>query len=346
MSTGGGFLARERAEQPQAVERVLRDQRSRFKRAAALARDAGIDSVTIAARGTSDNVARYAQHVLGRFCGLPVSLATPSLTTLYHASPRLARTLVIGISQSGESPDVNAVVEDAREQGQPTLAITNAADSPLAELAEVAIDIGAGPERSVAATKTYTASLAAIAALTVELAADVTLSADLERIVPAMIEQAQLGIGDAAGLLAGVRRCAVAGRGPNYATAHEAALKIKELTGIAAEPFSSADVMHGPLAVLGEDCPLIAIGVAGPALESVAAVAEEASARGARCLAITDTPGAFARAEQNVALVTVAEWLSPLVAILSAQELAEAVALERGVAVDEPFGLSKVTRTI
>src|SRR5262249_52377060 len=153
------------AEQPAAVQRVLDSQRREVERAAQLARDAHVGAVTIAARGTSDNVARYAQHVLGRFCRLPVSLATPSLTTLYDASPRLARTLVIGISQSGQSPDVNAVVRDAREQGQPTLAITNAAASPLGEIADVTIDIGAGAERSVAATKTYTASLAAIAAL-------------------------------------------------------------------------------------------------------------------------------------------------------------------------------------
>src|ERR1700751_3585523 len=160
---------RELAEQPAVVERVLLEQSGEVARAARAARAADVRSVMIAARGTSDNVARYAQHVLGRHCRLPVSLASPSLTTLYESTPVLERTLVVGISQSGQSPDVTAVLEAARAQRQPTLAITNDLHSPLAQVADVAIDIGAGVERSVAATKTYTASLAAVAALTADL---------------------------------------------------------------------------------------------------------------------------------------------------------------------------------
>src|SRR4029079_17428377 len=126
--------------------------------------------------GSSDNVARYAQHVLARLCGIPVALATPSLLTLYKAPPRLDRALVIGISQSGASPDVTAVVADAAEQGQVTLAITNDPSSPMGTAAEHVIELGTGPERSVAATKTYTASLAAVAALAAALAGDDALA--------------------------------------------------------------------------------------------------------------------------------------------------------------------------
>jgi glucosamine--fructose-6-phosphate aminotransferase (isomerizing) len=340
------LLMGELAEQPRVVERLLSMRGAEIERAAGVTRSAGVRRVLIAARGTSGNAARYAQHVLGRFCRLPVALATPSLTTLYNASPRLEHTLVIGISQSGQSPDVNAVLADARDQGQPTIAITNDTASPLAETAETTIDIGAGAERSVAATKTYTASLAAIAALTAALADEKGLLADLEHLAAAMQEQIERGVGETPEILAGVERCAVAGRGPNYATAFEAALKIKELTGVAAEPYSPADLMHGPVAVLGPHSPLLAVGVEGPALGSVVDAACEASERQAQCLAITDAPNSFPRACRIVALVGVAEWLSPLVAILPAQALAAEVALERGVPLDTPFGLSKVTRTV
>jgi glucosamine--fructose-6-phosphate aminotransferase (isomerizing) len=339
------LLRAEIAEQPSAVERVLREQAASLERAARAARTAGVRNVLIAARGTSDNVARYAQHTLGRFCGLPVALASPSLTTLYQAGPRLERTLVIGISQSGQSPDVTAVVADAREQGQPTLAISNDPTSPLALAAEVTIDIGAGVERSVAATKTYSASLAAIAALTAELAGEDSLRAELGRCAAAMHEQIELGIGGAGELLADVERCAVIGRGPNYATAFEASLKIKELTGISAEPYSPADLMHGPVAVLGPASPLVAFAVHGPALASVLDASRDADRRGARCLAITDQPGRFPPGSATVRLAAIAEWLSPIVAILPAQALAAFLAGVRGVAADTPFGLSKVTRT-
>ena len=340
------LLLRELSEQPAVVERVLRDQREQLESAVRAARAADVRWVMIAARGTSDNAARYAQHVLGRFCALPVSLATPSLTTLYGATPRLQQTFVIGISQSGQSPDVTAVVTAAREQGQPTLAITNDAGSPLALAAEATIDVGAGAERSVAATKTYTASLAAIAALTVELSGERKLARDLTAVTGAMSAQLDMGVGPAAQALAGTNRCAVVGRGPNYCTAFEAALKIKELTGIAAEPYSPADLMHGPVAVLDGATPLLAVGAQGPALASVAQAAEEARARGARCVALTDSPQAFAQDTLILRLVAVAEWLSPLVAILPAQSLAAQLAGERGVSVDAPFGLRKVTRTV
>lgn len=338
-------LATEIAEQPTVVERLLTEGAESVAAASAAARDADVRSVLIAARGTSDNVARYAQHVFGRLLGLPVTLATPSLTTLYDASPRLERTLVIGISQSGESPDVRAVVADARDQGQPTIAITNAPGSPLAAAADHVIDIAAGSELSVAATKTYTASLAAVAALASDLAAGTTRNDDLAAVAPAMRDQIARGTGSAANVLGGVERCAVAGRGPNYATAFEAALKLKELTGIAAEPHSPADLMHGPVAVLSPSTPLVAVAVAGPALDSVLGAVYAARERAAPCLMLTDTPG-DRDATAAVALTPVAEWLSPLVAILPLQLIAAQIARERGVEADEPFGLSKVTRTV
>ncbi len=342
----GTVLAAEIDEQPAVVERLLRDQAEAIAQAAATAREAEVRWVMVAARGTSDNVARYAQHVLGRFCGLPVGLATPSLSTLYGLAPRLERTLVIGISQSGQAPDVRAVIEQAREQGQPTIAITNDARSPLAAAAGTTLALGAGEERSVAATKTYTGSLAVLAALAAELAGEQRMRDALAAVPAAMAEQIARGSDDAEGLLSGVDRCAVAGRGPNYATAFEAALKIKELSAIAAEPYSPADLMHGPVAVLGQGSPLVAFAAGGPAFASAIEAVAEAGSRGARCLLVSDEQASPGERGRLVRTVRLQEWLSPLVMILPAQLIAARLAGARGVDVDAPFGLRKVTRTV
>jgi len=288
----------------------------------------------IAARGSSDNVARYAQHVLGRFSGMPVALATPSLHTLYHSPPRLQDAIVIGISQSGASPDVTAVVTDAAQQGQVTLAITNDPHSPMAMAAEHVIELGTGEERSIAATKTYTASLAAVAALAAALTGRQELTDEL-REVPTLLA-AQLDKPQDVDI--DWQRCAVIGRGANYATAFEAALKVKELTGIAAEPYSPPDLMHGPVAVLGPDHGLLAFAPPGPAEHGVREAVEEARRRGAP--ALVAAPGA------DLDLVPMPEWLSPLGAVIPAQRLAAAIAERKGIDVDRPFGLHKITRTV
>ena len=287
----------------------------------------------IAARGSSDNVARYAQHVLGRLNHIPVALATPSLHTLYHAPPRLHDALVIGISQSGASPDVTAVVADAAKQGQITLAITNDPGSPMATAAEHVIELGTGEERSIAATKTYTASLAAVAALAAALAHDDRLGEELgqapEQVAQQLAKPVDVDID--------WQRCAVIGRGANYGTAFEAALKVKELTGIAAEPYSPPDLMHGPVAVLGPDHGLLAFAPPGPTAHDVREAVDEARRRGAP--ALVAAPGA------DLDLVPMPEWLSPLGAVIPAQRLAAATAERRGIEVDRPFGLHKITRT-
>jgi glucosamine--fructose-6-phosphate aminotransferase (isomerizing) len=340
------ILATEMREQPAVVQELLSSQRGVIADVARRARAQHLMWVLIAARGSSDNAARYAQHVFGRLCGLPVALASPSLSTLYDAPLRFEGALVIGISQSGQSPDVRSVLERAREQGRPTVAITNAPTSPLALVADGTVDIGAGAELSVAATKTYTASLAALAALAVELAGDDASREQLAGAPEAMQRQLELGIGDAARALEGADRCAVAGRGPNYATAFEAALKVKELSAIAAEPYSPADLMHGPVAVLGPASPLLAVAVEGPSLASVMDAVAEARSRGARCLLLSDSADARrSDGDARVPLTRVPEWLSPLVAVLPAQALAAQLAGALGVDVDAPFGLRKVTRT-
>ena len=333
MLTPVSILHDEIAEQPAVIERLLHEQWAAIATLADALRDAPPRFAVIAARGSSDNVARYAQHVLGRLCGIPVALATPSLHTLYGTPPRLDQALVIGISQSGASPDVTAVVADGAAQGQLTLAITNVPNSPMAAAAEHVIELGTGEERSVAATKTYTASLAAVAALAAAWTGDQSLREELRATPQALAAQ----LDKPADVDLDWERCAVIGRGANYATAFEAALKVKELTGIAAEPYSPPDLMHGPIAVLGPDHGVLAFAPPGPSAEGVEHAVDEAKRR--RAPTVVVAPG------QDLDLVPMPEWLSPLGAVVPAQRLAAALAERRGVEVDRPFGLSKITRT-
>jgi glucosamine--fructose-6-phosphate aminotransferase (isomerizing) len=330
------------AEQPDVAARLLDRERIAIEALAAEMRRRAPRYAVLAARGTSDNAARYAQHVLGRILRLPVVLATPSLHTLYDAPPRYADAVVIGISQSGASPDIVSVVAEGTKQGALTAAITNAPSSPLAGAAQYVIDLGAGEERSVAATKTYTASLAAIAALVAS--GDAALSEEVERLPGALAAQLEL-TGDAASAVraaADWQRLTVVGRGAHYATAFEAALKIRELAGIVAEPYSPADLLHGPIAAVGPRQPLLAIAPAGPTEESMREVVAAARERGARVAAIghNGTLG-----DPFLELVDIPEWLGPVVAIVPTQLLALGLAEERGVDVDAPFGLSKITLT-
>jgi glucosamine--fructose-6-phosphate aminotransferase (isomerizing) len=330
------------AQQPDVVARLLGRERPALRALAAELRRRRPRYAVVAARGSSDNAARYAQHVLGRILRLPVVLATPSLHTLYDAPPRFIDAIVLGISQSGASPDVVSVVAEGARQGAMTAAITNDPTSPLAAAAAHVVDLGAAEERSVAATKTYTASLAAIAALAAE--GEATLSAEVERLPEAMAAQlARSGdLAPAVEAASGWERLTVVGRGAHYATAYEAALKVRELAGIVAEAYSPADLLHGPIATAGPGQPLLAIAPAGPTEGSMRELIGAARERGARVTAIGHDP---ALGDPFLELVDVPEWLGPAVAIVPAQLLAVGLAERRGVDVDAPFGLSKITMT-
>jgi glucosamine--fructose-6-phosphate aminotransferase (isomerizing) len=321
------------AEQPAVLERLLRESAGAIAGAASEIAGRRPRFGVIAARGSSDNVARYAQHLFGRVWGMPVALATPSLHTLYDASLDYRDALVIGISQSGASPDVAGVVAAATEQGAVTVAITNEPSSLLGESARHVIELGTGPERSVAATKTYTASLGAVAALA-------GLNADELAAVPDAMAR-QLSVPVPAELAAGWERLAVVGRGVAYGTAFEAALKLSELTGVIAAPWSSADFLHGPIAIVEPGFPILAIAPSGPTLDGMRELLDAASSRGADVTVIGDAEIGGRR----IALQSVPEWLSPLVAVIPAQLLAVGAAEALGRDVDRPTGLKKVTLT-
>jgi glucosamine--fructose-6-phosphate aminotransferase (isomerizing) len=328
-------LARsEMAEQPAVLDRLLRESAGAIAAAGEEIAARRPRFGVIAARGSSDNAARYAQHLFGRFWGMPVALATPSLHTLYDASLDYRDALVLGISQSGASPDVAGVVEAATEQGAITIAITNEPDSLLGRSAKHVIALRTGPERSVAATKTYTASLGAIAAL-----AGVD-GEELAQLPDAMARQLAVGVPFEAA--AGWERLAVVGRGVAYGTAFEAALKLSELTGVIAAPWSSADFMHGPIAIVEPGFPVLAIAPSGPTLDGIRELLDAAAARGADVTVISDAEfGGY----RKIALEPVPEWLSPLVAVIPAQLLAVGAAQPLGRDVDRPTGLQKVTLT-
>ncbi len=336
-------------EQPAALQRFLDAESANVARIAAPIGRADVRYIVIAARGTSDNAATYAKYVFASFNRLPVALATPSLYTLYRTPPRLEGALVIGISQSGESPDIVAVVEEARRQNAPTLAITNFADSPLARAADHVVLQHAGEEKTIAATKTYTTQLCALALLSTALADDRARRAELDAVPDAVART--LALSDAAEFAASrwaiVTTMLVIGRGYNYATAFEIALKLKELAYVTAEPFSSADFLHGPIAVIQGGYPVLMVAPRGRVFDDLLDVARQLKARGADLVMISDAADALAPSRAPLALpVALPEWLSPLVAVVPGQLLAYHLTAAKGYDPDHPRGLTKVTRTL
>ena len=340
-------LSDEIGAQPAISERLLKELPAELEPLAAAARRGRVSHVMIAARGSSDHAAIYAQYALGALARLPVALATPSLFSRYARPPKLAGALVIGISQSGRSPDVVAVLEEARRQGAVTAAMTNDPASPLAAAAEHPLDLRAGTELSVAATKTYTAELMAIAMLAVELSdAEGDEREALLRVPDA--QRAALEQADRASAMAdahaGLVDCAVLGRGFNLATAFEWALKLKELAYVRAQAYSSADFQHGPVASLAPGGDVLAVVADGPlAADTAELVARLRRDRRARVLVLSGEP--LPGADHLPFPDTLPEWLSPLVDIIPAQLFTAALARAKGLDVERPRGLKKVTLT-
>jgi glucosamine--fructose-6-phosphate aminotransferase (isomerizing) len=340
-------LRSEIGESPAVVERLLASAPPALRNLAAHVRRRSVDAVFIAARGTSDHAATYAQYVLGVRNELPVGLATPSVQSLYGASPNVKRALVAGVSQSGRSPDVVEVLADARRQGALTLAVTNASDSPLAHVADVVVDLGAGPELAIAASKTYVSELVVMALLSEALRGtevDEPLLA-----LPTSLARALDGEAAVASLAAdrrGLSECAVIARGYNYPTAREWALKLKEIARIQTDPYSAADFEHGPITLVEPGYEVLAIAVQGPTLPGLRELLGRLRRDGARLLVASDDAEARGAADGAIALdPSVPEWLSPIVTIVHCQLFAYHLAQARGLDPDAPRNLQKVTLT-
>lgn len=335
-------------EQPGVIENLIAREADRVRTIAASLRKLDMRYVVIAARGSSDNAARFGQYAFGSLLGLPVALATPSLYTLYNRPPILRDALVIGISQSGESEDIVAVLAEARRQGASSLAITNSPHSPLAAQAQHVIETHAGVERSLPATKTYTSQLAALGLLVAGWLDQSGLLANLRSVPDGMRRAIELEgvIQSAAARFKDAEHCVVLGRGYNYGTAFEIALKLKETCYLAAEPYSPADFLHGPVALVETGFPAIVVAPTGATAASLARFATDLKERGASVLMISDHAEASRLGDVPLLLPSIeAEWVSPLVAILPGQLFALHLAQARGLDPDRPRGLKKVTVT-
>ncbi len=342
-------LYREIFEQPEVIDRFLQNRRGEVTALANAIKRRSIDHIIVAARGTSDNASRYAKYLLGAFNGLQVALATPSLFSLYDRPITFGNALILGISQSGQSPDIVSVLAAAREQGNLTAAITNNPNSPLAQQSEHVISLDAGEENAVAATKTYTTSLAAIALLSATLGDDEQRLANLQRIPNAIAQT--LTLNDTIAKLAPryryMQHCVVIGRGYNYATAFEMALKMKELSYSIVEPYSSADFLHGPFAILNNGFPVFIIAPEGRLNAEIANFVGQVDKRSAETILISDRPNLLQSATIPVELpASLPEWLSPFTTIIAGQLFAMRLANVRGFDVDAPRAIRKVTETM
>jgi glutamine---fructose-6-phosphate transaminase (isomerizing) len=323
-------------EQPAALARVREGGNEATLTAIALAvKERDIRYVHLAARGTSDNAATYAKYLFQIVAKMPAGLAAPSVHTLYEADVDFRGVLVIGVSQSGSGVDINEVMVRARKSGALTVGITNTPGSGLEQAAEFTLSCNAGVERAVAATKTYTTSLALLAALVAEIGEDRALKEALAKIgtiaesyLPTLDEPTR----SLAETLTHTERLLTVARGLHLPTAIEAGLKIAETTGIAARAFSSADLLHGPIASVAAWTPCLLFAPKGKTEQVMAEVGEKLRARGARTidLPLAD-PGT--------------ELLSPILDILPAQLLAYHLTVLRGLDPDNPRGLTKVTIT-
>ena len=301
----------------------------------------------IAARGSSDHAADYARYLFSRRQRALVSLAAPSMFTHYASPPSLEGQCVIGISQSGASPDVIAVIEEARRQGAMSVAITNAEQSPLASAAEFVLPMLAGPELSVPASKTYLTSIVALALLS----AAITPDRDFERglaLLPDKLREAISAEPDVARIAHAIKepRAIVLARGFNLCTAEEIALKLTETSYVLARAWSIADFVHGPIAVVEPGFPVLLVGAGGSVSADVDAIAARLSDYSCAVVGLFDAASAPLDAKSSVRIDSgLAEELTPMTLIVLGQLLANQVALVRGVDPDAPRALHKVTRT-
>ncbi|MBB2988336.1 SIS domain-containing protein [Terracoccus luteus] len=363
----GDLMRAEIAEQPESLERLLRsagitgpggpavgdgtasDGTAGVAGVATRVREAAPRFVLLAARGTSDHAALYAKYVVETTLGLPCGLVSTSVYTTYDARPDLTGVLWIAVSQSGGSPDLVESTRRARAAGALTVALTNTEASPLAAAAELHVDLLAGPERSVAATKTYTSSLLALWLLVRSWAG---LGLEAARDLPRQVAEAlTVDVGEVASRYRFVDKLVTTSRGYAYPTAREAALKLMETCYLSAHAYSGADLLHGPLAMVDQDRPVLAVVPDGPGGRALEPVLEALQERGADvCLvappSVADRVGSLTPGAASIALPEgLDEQLAPIVQIVPLQRLACAMAVGRGLDPDQPRGLLKVTKT-
>ncbi|MDG4650399.1 SIS domain-containing protein [Roseibacterium sp. SDUM158017] len=339
--TGQTQMRREVTEIPDAVERLLSGGAQAVRAAATeIARRDPAFFVTVA-RGSSDHACSYLKYAAELLCGLPVASVGPSVASIYKAPLRMAGGVCVSVSQSGQSPDIVDLTRAARTGGAYSIAVTNDAASPLAKAADVTLDIHAGPERSVAATKTFVTSALACLWVVAELAGDDALLAAIRALPESLARAAASDWGALAGA-AGRGSLYTLGRGPSWAISNEAALKFKEVCQLHAESYSSAEVLHGPVSIVDAGFPVLAFTARDAAEDAVVQVADALAAKGAAVFVTSDR----VTCAQALPTVRTGHWLTdPLALIVSFYATIEALAVARGLNPDTPRHLSKVTST-
>jgi len=337
-----GQMAKETAETPAVIRHQFEANRRIVQSLVDRLRRQPPRLIATCARGSSDHAATFAKYLFETRLGLPTTSAAPSVSSVYGARQDLADTLFLVISQSGQSPDILAGAEHARANGALVVALVNDVASPLAEAADVALPLHAGPEISIAATKSFVASLGALLHMAAAWSGDTELGTALEAL-PQHLEDALVLDWCAAGeILADVDTMMIAGRGLGFGIAQEAALKLKEVAGLHAEAFSAAEIRHGPMALIGAGYPVLVFCQEDETRDSVIALARDLEAKGAQVLlarAGATTPNGLA-VPHSMHPAT-----APLAMILSFYRLAEGLARRRGHDPDAPRHLRKVTKT-
>lgn len=337
------ILLSEINEQPVAVERALTEGKGPIGELVHAIQSRDIRYVILAARGTSDHAATYAKYLLQLTVGVPCGLAAPSVHTLYEAPVNYKDALVVGVSQSGAGEDIVEVVAQAKKSGALTVAVTNTEGSKLAGAADHVLLCQAGLERAVAATKTYTTTLALLAKLAARWAGNDALAEALWRIPDAQRTELHRLSGRVEALahsLTHAERILAVARGLHLCTASESALKIAETTYTTTQAFSSADLLHGPIASVPANTPCLLLMPEGKTKPMMGEVAVKLAGRGARVLTLSSDPDAALPLTDPGT-----ELLAPLVDILPAQLLAYHLTVARGLDPDNPSGLTKVTVT-
>ncbi len=346
-SPPGASMRAEIGEQT-AVLRSLIARREEIAAAVRRSVPAPLRGVVLVARGSSDNAAIYGRYVLELLAGVPVMLAAPSLQTRYGVTPQLEGFVVIGVSQSGRTPEIVTTVERLRAGGAATLAVTNAAETPLVEACDEAVVLDTGPEEAVPATKTFTATVAAFAEIADALAEVPWGPEDWEAVVDAVAAiTADSGPAqELVELVTGAQRILPVGRGLLLGAALEVGLKLAETTGAAVHAYSAADLLHGPIATVGPGTVALCIVAEGPTVDDVRETAEALAARGATVVGVGDDPQLLPQATRWLPVPAgVPESLATIPQVVRGQQLAERAAMAAGIDPDRPFDLSKVTPT-
>ena len=334
------------AEQPEALARTISEERKKIAKLGLTLKERPIKLIVLVARGSSDNAALFGRYLLEITTGIPVSLSAPSVHTIYNAKLKLDNALVVGVSQSGEGEDINLVLENARHCGAYTVGITNEPNSSMTNLVHETLLMHGGRERSVAATKTFTGQMLLFYMLASELAERSPSYEVIPDLVSAALEQ-QPAILELVQRYVFMENCVVVGRGLAYANAYELALKLMETCYVVAERFSSADFLHGPLAMVERHFPVILFAPPGKMLSGVKSLIERLRELHADTLSITSDLDAAGLCTRSIIMPRdIDEFLAPIPYIVPGQLFAALLAEAKGLDPDAPRSLSKVTRTL